>query len=217
MWHHLSFTAISHQRFLSLRPAISEIWLSSSGYPGYPPGYPHLAQNKRQFIHSSLDTGPSHAQYLPLSLVPHFQTVLPILPWLEGYSYCSDDKERSSASFGFNRRGWYHLSTRLRVHRSFAAPQHCLRPHWITSPRSVVGQCPRAWWCAGTRSLVLLAVEAHSFGRNPLLGTEAAEVPDGDTLALFQHVHKAQGVLLFMGRWGTSKSNKATWKNAQHT
>lgn len=48
--------------------------------------------------------------------------------------------------------------------------------------------------------MVPTGVRAHSFGRKPLLGTEAAEVPDGDALALLQHVQKAQGALLFMGR-----------------
>lgn len=119
MWHHLSFTAISHQRFLSLQP-----------YHRYPPGYPHLAQ-KQEFIPSSLDTGPSHAQYLPLSLVPCFQTVLPISPWLEGHSHCSDDQERFSSSFGLSTRGGCHLS---RGHTSFAALITAWGPTGQTAP-----------------------------------------------------------------------------------
>lgn len=53
---------------------------------------------------------------------------------------------------------------------------------WIPvneQPGIVVGQSPRAWWCGGTGSMAPPALRPCSFGRSPLLGTEAAEVPMG--------------------------------------
>lgn len=133
MRHHLSFTAISHQRFLSLQPALSETstWLSSS--------CTKIRGNLSIPLWTQVQAMHSIFHYL-LCLVCRR---LPILPWLEGYSHCSDDQERSSGSFGLNTGGWYHLSTRLRAHTSFVVLQHCLR-HWINSlgvwqPRCVVG------------------------------------------------------------------------------
>lgn len=91
---------------------------------------------------------------------------------------------------------------------------------WIPvneQPGIVVGQSPRAWWCGGTRSMAPPSSETLQFWEESIAGHRGCRSAYGDTLALLQHVHKAQGVLLFMGRWGTSKSNKTTWKITQHT
>lgn len=153
MWNHLSFTT-------------REFYPFSQPYQRH--GYPHLVILVIHLVililHKIRRNLSIHLWTQVQAMQTCLQTVLPILPWLEGYSHCSDDQERSSASFGPNTRGWYHLSTRLRVHTSFAALQHCLGPHWIHKPRSVAGQSPRAWWCAGSRSMVPLLWELTVLG-----------------------------------------------------